>query len=143
MSAEPSKGQFVILRIIALLLGLPLTVFAFLVLRTQFATSKFNLIACGMVFGLMLPAALCWWFVIRGHIAKSRNLMLSTLVGGVAVGGLGFIIGFVGPIIFTPHSNQGPLLGVFVTGPIGVCVGALIGFCVGFVRMRGVKTATQ
>lgn len=35
------------------------------------------------------------------------------------VGGIGFAAGFFGPIIFAPDANQGPLLGIFITGPLG------------------------
>src|SRR5438270_5574529 len=41
-------------------------------------------------------------------------------------GGITFLGGFVGPLIVSP-SNLGPLLGIFVTGPIGFLMGALIG----------------
>ena len=36
--------------------------------------------------------------------------------------------GFLGPIIFTPEANQGPLLGIFITGPLGFLVGGVVGF---------------
>ena len=39
------------------------------------------------------------------------------------VGGIGFAAGFLGPIVFAPDANQGPLLGIFITGPIGFLVG--------------------
>ena len=45
----------------------------------------------------------------------------------VGAASLGFVAGFVGPIIFTPQANQGPLLGIFITGPLGFVVGGLIG----------------
>ena len=45
------------------------------------------------------------------------------------VGAIALVAGFVGPIIFS-DSNLGPLLGIFVTGPIGVLVGALVGIVV-------------
>jgi hypothetical protein len=48
----------------------------------------------------------------RGGPPNSNNLFVSILVGGLKLGSIGFFIGFVGPIIFTPHSNQGPLLGI-------------------------------
>jgi hypothetical protein len=44
----------------------------------------------------------------------------------VWVGGISFAAGFVGPLLFS-QSNLGPLLGIFVTGPLGVLAGALIG----------------
>lgn len=49
------------------------------------------------------------------------------LLGGLIVGGIGFAAGFFGPIIFTPEANQGPLLGIFITGPIGFALGVLLG----------------
>jgi hypothetical protein len=57
-----------------------------------------------------------------------------TLMGGIILGGIGFVGGFFGPIIFTPQSNQGPLLGIFITGPLGFLLGAIIGFIVGVIR---------
>jgi hypothetical protein len=59
-----------------------------------------------------------------------------TLLGGIIVGGIGFVAGFVGPIIFTPESNQGPLLGIFITGPLGFIVGALAGYLISLFTAR-------
>lgn len=42
------------------------------------------------------------------------------------VGAISFAAGFIGPIMFS-DSNLGPLLGIFVTGPVGFLAGALIG----------------
>ena len=52
---------------------------------------------------------------------------LYTLAGGVLLGGLGFAGGFFGPILFNPQANQGPLLGIFITGPLGVFLGLFLG----------------
>ena len=49
------------------------------------------------------------------------------LLGGLILGGIGFSAGFFGPIIFTPEANQGPLLGIFITGPLGFLLGAVAG----------------
>ncbi|CAN5622142.1 hypothetical protein BH23GEM8_BH23GEM8_21720 [soil metagenome] len=43
------------------------------------------------------------------------------------VGALFFSIGFFLPIIFAPDANQGPLLGIFITGPLGFIAGLLFG----------------
>lgn len=45
----------------------------------------------------------------------------------LAVGGVGFLAGFFGPIIFVPEANQGPLLGIFITGPGGAALGLVLG----------------
>lgn len=39
------------------------------------------------------------------------------LVGAASLGFIGFAAGFVGPIIFRPEANQGPLLGNFYYRP--------------------------
>ena len=57
-----------------------------------------------------------------------------TLISAVILGFTGFILGFVGPMIVAPDANQGPLLGIFITGPAGAILGAIIGFVVGFIK---------
>ena len=47
---------------------------------------------------------------------------------GAIVGIVGFLLGFVGPIVVTPDANQGPLLGIFITGPGGFVLGLVFGF---------------
>lgn len=47
---------------------------------------------------------------------------------GLIIGAIAFLCGFVGPVIFTPEANQGPLLGIFITGPIGFLIGLVVGF---------------
>ncbi len=47
---------------------------------------------------------------------------------GAILGIIGFLGGFVGPVIFTPEANQGPLLGIFITGPLGFVLGLVVGF---------------
>jgi hypothetical protein len=58
------------------------------------------------------------------------------VLGGVIVGGIGFVAGFFGPIIFTPEANQGPLLGIFITGPLGFIFGALVGLAISLIPSR-------
>jgi hypothetical protein len=41
------------------------------------------------------------------------------------VGGVGLAIGFVGPLVLYPKASLGPLLGILATGPLGFVVGAL------------------
>lgn len=44
------------------------------------------------------------------------------------LGGFGFLSGFIGPMIFSPDANQGPLLGILITGPLGVMAGVFLWF---------------
>ena len=41
------------------------------------------------------------------------------------LGGGGFLAGFLGPIIFVPEANQGPLVGIFISGPLGAAIGII------------------
>ena len=57
-------------------------------------------------------------------------------LGALILGGIGFVLGFFGPIIFAPEANQGPLLGIFITGPGGAVVGFLLGIVYGLLQRR-------
>jgi hypothetical protein len=50
------------------------------------------------------------------------------LSGALLVGAVSFTIGFVGPMLVAAGGNQGPMVGLFITGPIGTIVGAIAGF---------------
>lgn len=49
---------------------------------------------------------------------------------------VGFAAGFFGPLIFSPEANQGPLLGIFITGPGGAVAGLAAGLLVRLLRLR-------
>jgi hypothetical protein len=53
------------------------------------------------------------------------------LLWAVVLGVVGFVCGFVGPIVLAPDANQGPMLGIFITGPGGALLGAVLGWVVG------------
>ena len=81
--------------------------------------------------GSFLLAAVAGVVVVRyvwRHTASLRSgLATSVVLGAVAIGGIGFCAGFFGPILFAPDANQGPLLGIFITGPLGFVLGAIGG----------------
>jgi hypothetical protein len=91
-----------------------------------------------ILLGLHLPIWLSPVFALAAAVAAGRyvwrhtatvqpGLISSVLLGGLATGGIGFAGGFFGPIFLTPEANQGPLLGIFITGPLGFIVGAIGG----------------
>jgi len=49
------------------------------------------------------------------------------LLWALALGVAGFAAGFFGPIVLVPEANQGPLLGIFITGPGGALMGLVLG----------------
>lgn len=54
---------------------------------------------------------------------RGSRILTWTLVTGAVC----FALGFFGPIILAPDANQGPLLGIFITGPLGLVLGLTIG----------------
>ena len=68
------------------------------------------------------------------------GLLASMSSGAIVVGAIGFCAGFFGPILLTPQANQGPLLGIFITGPLGFVLGALGGLVSWLVRGRRANT---
>ena len=46
---------------------------------------------------------------------------------GLFVGIVAFALGFFGPMLLAPGANQGPMLGIFITGPAGVAGGVVWG----------------
>jgi hypothetical protein len=46
------------------------------------------------------------------------------------LGVVGFLCGFFGPMLLAPEANQGPMLGIFISGPGGAALGAILGLVV-------------
>lgn len=55
------------------------------------------------------------------------SLSFAAGFGACLLGAVGFAAGFFGPIALNPEANQGPLLGIFITGPGGAALGAILG----------------
>lgn len=136
MNESGTPQAYAAQRIVAGLLALPMTAYALLML-VALLSAHFDLMR--VIFGLCTGtlAALCWWFALRGHLAGSRRRMKFVLVRGFALGGVGFIGGFFGPLVWAPDANQGPLLGIFVTGPLGFVVGAALAWIYARIRVAG------
>lgn len=56
-----------------------------------------------------------------------RGVVRRAMGPALLLGAIGFAAGFVGPIILRPDANQGPLLGIFITGPGGFLIGLIYG----------------
>ena len=54
-------------------------------------------------------------------------MLKQVFMPALLLGGIGFLGGFVGPMVVTPEANQGPLLGLLITGPLGFLIGLLYG----------------
>jgi hypothetical protein len=72
---------------------------------------------------LITMSLLCWSVVVADRARRAS--VRSSWQAGWMVGGIGFLLGFVGPLVVTPTANLGPLLGILLTGPLGFVVGAI------------------
>jgi hypothetical protein len=78
-------------------------------------------------------------FIWKTTLRISQGLIHYIIMGGIIIGSIGFISGFLGPMIFSPSSNLGPLLGIFITGPIGFLIGLVGGGIYWWVKMKKMK----
>jgi hypothetical protein len=78
--------------------------------------------------GSLVVALAAAGFVWKTTASQAGGFVRDVMYGALVVGGVGFAAGFFGPMILTPGANQGPLLGLFITGPLGAIVGAIGGF---------------
>ena len=72
----------------------------------------------------------------RTEHGSENGVLALTFGGAIIVGAVGFVGGFFGPMIWAPDANQGPLLGIFYTGPLGFVLGGGGGFLYALVRRR-------
>lgn len=75
----------------------------------------------------LLCAVLAGRFVWARSAQPGRSPLVAMSYGALALGGIGFCAGFFGPLLLAPEANQGPLLGLLITGPLGFVLGAIGG----------------
>jgi hypothetical protein len=101
--------------------------------------ASFSLVALGVnpgptVLAVGLLGAILGCLVgahVQGAPGRARTVARCCAVGAGVVGAVSFLAGFTGPIILRPDLPQGPLLGIFYTGPLGTVAGAVLGAIVG------------
>jgi hypothetical protein len=90
----------------------------------------------------ILVAFVAGRFVWRRSASIPAGFAGSVATGALIVGAIGFVGGFFGPIVFAPEANQGPLLGIFITGPLGFVLGAVGGGVNWFMQRKKGAVAT-
>jgi hypothetical protein len=82
-------------------------------------------------------------FIWKRSKDSHGGLVASIFKGAFILGAIGFIAGFFGPIVFAPDSNQGPLLGIFFTGPLAFLLGGVGGAIYWMARGRHANEPEQ
>jgi hypothetical protein len=66
---------------------------------------------------------------------EQRGFARYLVLGAAVLGAVGFAAGFFFPIILSAEANQGPLLGLFITGPGGALLGLVLGIAAAALRL--------
>jgi hypothetical protein len=61
------------------------------------------------------------------NIQGRHGWFVTAFLWAFNAGGVGLVGGFFGPMIICPGLDQGPLLGIFITGPLGFIFGGVAG----------------
>ena len=87
----------------------------------------------------LVSAILVGWYAWKLVAGEKMGVGVSVICGALMLGGLGFIIGFLGPMIVAKDTSQGPLVGVFIGAPLGVILGAVGGYFIASKQHRAIK----
>jgi hypothetical protein len=88
--------------------------------------------------GVIIAAA-----IVYGSGGREGSDFSPIILWGAGIGAICFVVGFVGPLYIGPESPQGPLFGIFMTGPAGALLGCAVGAIrsIRIVRSRGAPKA--
>lgn len=112
--------------------------FSYWIYFVQYDLQDRTFLGRGMPFLIGLVTA---GFILAMTNRLQHGFLTSTVLGAVALGSVGFVAGFFGPMLFAPDANQGPLLGLLITGPGGFVLGGPLGALWWWrQRRRGVAT---
>jgi hypothetical protein len=110
-----------------------LTVFFFSVLFMSIGIAADDAIWLPHAVALVLASLSAFW-IWRTMRDSSGGILTTAIQWAAIVGVVGFCLGFFGPMILAPQSNQGPLLGILITGPFGFIAGGLCGLVYALLR---------
>lgn len=83
-------------------------------------------------------ASLAGWFAWKLVSGEKAHTIVAVIGGALILGGLFFVIGFLGPMAISKDTDQGPMIGLFIAAPLGVIVGAIGGYVYASKRNVGV-----
>jgi len=83
----------------------------------------------------IVPPAFLTIYIWKKTSTIKADIAAYTILGGLIAGSVSFLAGFFGPILLAPSAEQGPLLGIFITGPIGFVIGLIMGGLYGYKKL--------
>ena len=76
----------------------------------------------------LVCATFAAWFTWKLVAGERISTLVAVTGGALILGGLFFTLGFLGPMVISKDTNQGPMIGLFIAGPLGVIMGAIGGY---------------
>src|ERR1700722_700140 len=125
---------------VSLLVFAAIFLFSYWLLFVQIIPENLPWLATG---GAFLTAATLAGLTWRGMSVETLGLFGTTMTWAGIASAIGFCGGFFGPMVLAPQANQGPLLGLFITGPLGFAGGAIGGLIHGLRRRSRTHTASR
>ena len=95
------------------------------------------------ILGSLFATAVFTYFTCLRSTAFPSTRLAAVALGAFVTAGITFTAGFFGPMLITPDSLHAPLLGIFLTGPLGFLFGAVGGFIYWSARHRPKPPASQ
>ncbi len=103
-------------------------------------SGRFDLLNFSVFAAAAAIAGIAGWFALRGDDPAIRARWSRAGRWARNLGLLAFAVGFFGPLAWAPDANQGPLLGIFITGPLGFAAGAVLGLLLPSRAVEDVRT---
>ncbi len=95
------------------------------------------------IFGSLLASSAFTYFTCLRSTAFPPTRLVAVALGAFVTAGFSFSAGFFGPMLISPDSLHAPLLGIFLTGPLGFLFGAVGGYIYWSARHRRKAPASQ
>jgi hypothetical protein len=99
-------------------------------------SSQIDIFVLLIVVPASTAAILGWVYALADPETRASEIARRGWLGALGLGTVGFLVGFIGPLLLMPESNIGPILGFIATGPAGFVLGAVGGTVWGIARVR-------